>query len=423
MGDEKSLFAGLDLCRTEAQLTWFDERKMEPESLRVSGEAAAAAGEYLIPMVLAVKPGNKEWLFGQEAVRADDKAVKIDRLIERILTGEGFEQEGMSFSPEFLLERYLRKVLSILKGKFPNQTITRLTVTTEDSQPVLISAVYRVLQMLGIGRDRALVQSHSQSFMHYTLNQPKDIWMNDVGLFELDRKGLMYYQLSINRRMVPMTAMITKEDLSATFGYDLIEDRLPPEQLDYIFDNLARSVLHKKIVSTLYITGKGFEGTWADETLKALCVGRRVFKGQNLYAKGACYAARELWKKSGPDYILLDEEMLPASVKVRLYTDARMTDYVLVQAGTPWYEASNQICVILDDTKEFEFIISNPMKKESVHQVMTLDGFYERGNKLTKLSLSIHFLDRITAVITVRDIGFGEFAPSRHRIWEQQLLI
>ena len=54
---------------------------------------------------------------------------------------------------------------------------------------------------------------------------------------------------------------------------------------------------------------------------------------------------------------------------------------------------------------------------------MTLDGFYERGNKLTKLSLSIHFLDRITAVITVRDIGFGEFAPSRHRIWEQQLLI
>ena len=157
MGDEKSLFAGLDLCRTEAQLTWFDERKMEPESLRVSTEAATAAGEYLIPMVLAVKPGNKEWLFGQEAVRADDKAVKIDRLIERILTGEGFEQEGMSFSPEFLLERYLRKVLSILKGKFPNQTITRLTVTTEDSQPVLISAVYRVLQMLGIGRDRALV--------------------------------------------------------------------------------------------------------------------------------------------------------------------------------------------------------------------------------------------------------------------------
>ena len=300
MGDEKSLFAGLDLCRTEAQLTWFDERKMEPESLRVSGEAAAAAGEYLIPMVLAVKPGNKEWLFGQEAVRADDKAVKIDRLIERILTGEGFEQEGMSFSPEFLLERYLRKVLSILKGKFPNQTITRLTVTTEDSQPVLISAVYRVLQMLGIGRDRALVQSHSQSFMHYTLNQPKDIWMNDVGLFELDRKGLMYYQLSINRRTVPMTAMITKEDLSATFGYDLIEDRLPPEQLDYIFDNLARSVLHKKIVSTLYITGKDSKEPGQTRRLRH-CVsdggclrGRICMPRARATRQGSCGRSRDL---------------------------------------------------------------------------------------------------------------------------------
>ena len=82
MGDEKSLFAGLDLCRTEAQLTWFDERKMEPESLRVSGEAAAAAGEYLIPMVLAVKPGNKEWLFGQEAYLG----LRLKRLFEYVRT-------------------------------------------------------------------------------------------------------------------------------------------------------------------------------------------------------------------------------------------------------------------------------------------------------------------------------------------------
>ncbi len=422
MSNDRSLFAGLDLCREEAQLTWFDERKMEPESLCASGEAAESSGEYLIPLVLAVKPETKEWLFGQEALRADS-AVRIDRLIERILTGEEFQKDGMSFSPDFLLERYLRKTLSILKRKFPNQTITRLTVTLEDSEPAVISAVYRVLQMLGIGRDRALVQSHSQSFMHYTLNQPKDIWMNDVGLFELDRKGLIYYQLSINRRTIPMTALITKEDLSGTFGYDLIEDKLPPEQLDYIFDHLARSVLHKKIVSTLYITGRGFEGTWADETLRALCAGRRVFKGQNLYAKGACYAAREMWKKPDVDYILLDEEMLPASVKVRLYTDARMTDYTLVQAGTPWYDASNQICVIPDNTGEFEFIISNPMKKESVHQILTLDGFYERGNKMTKLLLSIRFLDRITAVITIRNIGFGEFCPTDHRIWEQEIVL
>ncbi|MBO5199531.1 MAG: hypothetical protein J6B85_13615 [Lachnospiraceae bacterium] len=423
MSEEGKILAGLDLCEEEAQLTWYDEKKREPESLNASGETVGEQEDCLIPAVLAVKPESGEWLFGQDALRAGDGAVKIDGLLRRIREGEAYERDGMSFSPEFLLERFLRKVLTILTNRFPGKRIAALAVTLKEADPVPVTAVYRVLQALGLGRDRAVVQSHSQSFVHYTLNQPKDIWMNDVGLFELDRQGLMYYQLGINRRMVPMTVMVNKEDLSGTFGYDLIEDKLPVEQLDYIFDNLARSVLHKKIVSTLYITGKGFDGTWADETLKGLCVGRRVFKGRNLYAKGACYTAKELLEEEKPDYLVLDEEMLPATVKVRLYSDARMLDCVLVQAGTPWYEAESRITIILDDTDEIDFVVSNPMKKESIHQVMTLDGFYKRENKTCRLALSIRFLDRITAVVTVRDLGFGDFYPSGHRIWEQILIL
>lgn len=419
MSEEKILLAGLDLCEDETQLACYDAVTKEPESVSVSDDPS----DYLIPTVLAVKPDTKEWLFGKEAAKNPAGAVRIDRLLSRILKGETFELGGMVYSPEFLLERYLRKVLGVLKARFPDASTRKLTVTLTESDPVLINAVYRVLKEMGIGRDRAVVQNHSQSFMHYTLSQPKDLWMNDVGMFELDQKGLNYYQLSVNRRTVPMTAAVAREDLSATFGYDLIEDELPPEQLDYIFDNLARSVLHKKIVSTLYITGKGFAGNWADETLKGLCVGRRVFKGQNLYAKGACYASLRMYGNDRQDYILLDEQMLPATLKIRLYEDARMADYVLAAAGTPWYEAQNEIDVILDDTAEFDFVVSNPLKRESAHQLMTLDGFIRRENKTNRMNISVRFLDRNTAVIAVRDRGFGGFYRSDHRIWEQILLL
>ena len=62
----------------------------------------------------------------------------------------------------------------------------------------------------------------------------------------------------------------------------------------YMFLNTANTMLHKKMVTTIYVTGKGFDQRWATDALKELCNGRRVFRGQNLFNKGAAYAARML---------------------------------------------------------------------------------------------------------------------------------
>ncbi len=40
--------------------------------------------------------------------------------------------------------------------------------------------------------------------------------------------------------------------------------------------------------------GEGFEGGWADSLFRKLCVGRRLFKGRNLYVSGACLMTREM---------------------------------------------------------------------------------------------------------------------------------
>ena len=64
--------------------------------------------------------------------------------------------------------------------------------------------------------------------------------------------------------------------------------------LSYAFLNAAQTALHKQYVTTIYVTGKGFEGEWSNEALKELCMGRRIFRGQNLFTHGSCYAAIEL---------------------------------------------------------------------------------------------------------------------------------
>ena len=46
---------------------------------------------------------------------------------------------------------------------------------------------------------------------------------------------------------------------------------------------------------------------------------------------------------------------------------------------------------------------------------------YVRENKTIRLQIRLHFLNRETAVITVKDTGFGAFYENGYRIWEQIL--
>ena len=46
-------------------------------------------------------------------------------------------------------------------------------------------------------------------------------------------------------------------------------------------------------LNSVYLIGDGYRDGWADESLHYLCRGRRVFQGNNLYSKGACYGMME----------------------------------------------------------------------------------------------------------------------------------
>jgi hypothetical protein len=420
MSDQRNLIVGFDLNNDYSQISCYNNKSFEPESISMTPDKT----KYLIPTVMGVKNATKEWVVGEDAIRLESvgTGIKVQNLLDRLQVNEEVEIYGTLFQPVTLLEKFFRKTLQQLKVYYPGNSILQLVVTMRDLNESLVNGVYQALDNLGIGKDRVYIQSHLRSYQYYALSQSKDIWLNDVALFDLDDKGLSYYQITINRKSHPYVVGTIYKDFTETFSYDMTLDRTNKEQLEYIFENVSKNVLHKQIVSTIYVTGKGFEGDWADNVLKELCVGRRVFKGQNLYTKGACFAARELTgDKKLEEFLILSNEMISSHIILNGYYDAKLAEVYLAKAGTPWYEIDEKIDVILDNTQAIEFTLKDVMKHDTKKINVKLEGFPTRPNRMTRVEIRLKFMNQTGGIIAVKDKGFGEFYPSTNRIIEYNL--
>lgn len=422
MSEKGTLLVGLDLCNDFTQISCFSNITYEPESICLSEDK----NKYLIPTVLGINIRSKEWTFGEDAqeIAKTGNCTLIDNLVNKAINQEEVSILDVNFTPELLLEKFLKKVLMLLKREYPNDSILKLVITIEKSEILLIKTIYHALGKLGLYKDRVSVQSHKQSYFYYVLSQKKELWMNDVGLFDFSEEGLSYYQMGINRKTAPMIVSIHEKNFTANLSYDMIRDNVGKQQTANLFDTVSKRALYKQVVSTVYVTGKGFAGDWCEKVLKNLCIGRRVFLGQNLYTKGACYAAREYSDSKKLDgFLFLGEEMIQSDVMLRVYFDAKLEDIMLAKTGTPWYEASKTIRMIPDNENELEITVQNLIKRTKVRHLITLDGLRSTPNKTVILKVKVRFLDTSTCVIKVKDCGFGEFFPSSNRIWEKTFTI
>lgn len=415
MKEERNLIIGLDLCNQFTQVGFYNVKTMEAESIAESEEDE----DRLIPTMLAVSEESKEWLFGNEAVACakNGTGIVIDHLLERIKNQEMITVYECSFSRTMLMEKFLRKVLLLVKKRFPNDMVRHLVITMEQLSTDLSDVIYAALENLGIYKSRVTIQSHMQSFFYYALSQKKELWMNDVALFDYNVDGLFYYKLSIDRRNKPMVVTVYTKDCSDTMDYEMV--RSQNETIGYSFVNLAKSVMYKQIISTLYLTGIGFEGDYVQSSMEQLCTGKRVFIGQNLYCHGACYAAMEICEPGKfRDYAFITEEMVPCTIMMKAYFNAKLSHVVLMQAATPWFEVDYDYNFILDDMTKFEFEITDVVRRDTRVEVIDLEELRFRKAKMTRIHMKIKCMESKKCVITLKDLGFGTFQPSSNQIWE-----
>lgn len=253
----------------------------------------------------------------------------------------------------------------------------------------------------GISREFVRVQGVEEAAVCFALSQERKLWNNEVVFFDFSRDGLLYRRLRIGRIKNRMTAELVREDIRS-----FSPDRLSDEE----FLRFSKEKMEKHIVSAVYLVGESFYGEeWARETLKYLCSRRRVFKGLNLYTKGAACAAYDRLHGDELEKVMFDcKNCLKESVGIRIVYKGEPRLLYLAKAGTNWCEARALIEAIPDELSELVFVIQNPDGSER-EEMLSLGELPERERRMTRIEISLAFISENQAVVTVKDLGFGDF--------------
>ena len=186
---------------------------------------------------------------------------------------------------------------------------------------------------------------------------------------------------------------------------------------DESFKSMIENVFEKKVISSVYLTGEGFEKNWYPNSLRVLCNGRRAFMGNNLYSKGACYKSIRKCEPNDDGPIYLDETKLTERICLRMRVDGQEGWYPLVTWGTHWYEADGQWEVLLEDASDIEILVESLVDEEVQVEKVSLEGLPKRTDYSLRLQVEAMFLDERTCKLTFHDVGFGEFfTPTDFRV-------
>ncbi len=398
---------GLELNEEFCQISYYDREKHEPETME------AAVDNYQIPLILGYV--NSKWLYGKEAkhLATVDERCTISELYDRAVRQERVNFAGQIRDAVWLLAKFLRLALE----KFDNIEYITFSVPKTD---IDISKMLKGLgRFLEVPKERVFVQDFKESFCDYMFYQPKELWQYEAALFYCDRNEIRAYMLrrlkTVSGRGADMFVTVDEvanaqmKELAAVYPVLNVDKA---KDADERFKAFIQSVFDKKVVSSVFLTGEGFENNWYPSSLKVLCNGRRAFIGNNLYSKGACYGSHRRMSEDDEMPIYLDETKMMEQVCLRMRVHGKEGWYPIVEWGSHWYESDGQWDVLLEDTSDIEIHIESLATGELQAETVSLAGLPERNDYALRLSIETMFLDENTCRIRFRDIGFGEFYPA-----------
>ena len=193
------------------------------------------------------------------------------------------------------------------------------------------------------------------------------------------------------------------------------------EERDADFYTFIKNTLGKELYSSIQINGEGFDQEWAQKSVKLLCYQRRkVFYGNNLFARGACSAGAErVLNHALKDYRYMSSSLVLSDIGMEMRVMGTPAYYPLIESGRNWYESNAYVELILDDTSELVFIVDTMGEEGKKRIAMALPGLPERPAKTTRLGVSLQYTSQAECRVVVKDLGFGEMFPSSGKEWTE----
>lgn len=416
----KEIYIGLDLCKKNVQLSYFREDKQEPESIYQLNNSET----YQLPNVMFYSVEEKKWYVGNSvsSIRFQKEGVIVEDVVANIDSVNHVIVNGASYTYEILLLILLKTHIQDFLDRSEEYHLAGLTVTLETYHPVVYKVLGRLREEFGLSKEAFYVMSHENAFYQYVMRQDDKLRTNSVAMFEYGTEGMDYYRLDKKYQGRTQIYSIMHQDMKEEMPYAMLFQDV--EELDKHFAELARTRMKETYISTVFLTGPGFNDKWIEEATKVLCDGRRVFMGQNIYTKGACYHAKHGAYEEEKECVFISEGTIPFDIGVSVgEVEGRNKFYPIATGGREWYNMNGKVTLFLDDTNRVEMIYCDKISKDYVKEIIEVHGLPKRPPKTTKLSLEVELYDGKTGAIIIRDVGFGKIYPTTNKIYRKDFAI
>ena len=186
--------------------------------------------------------------------------------------------------------------------------------------------------------------------------------------------------------------------------------------------HVAEQACRNTIVYSVSLIGEHFSDEWMKQSLRFLCKGRRVFQGNNLYSKGACYGMLERLHASeeGKAHVFLGNDKLKTNVGMKILRRGEESYVALLDAGINWFEAEKTLEFYLQDGKSVELILTSLIGGGSKTATITLE---ELKGDVSLLNMHLYLSEESRLVVEIEDLGFGELKEATHHVWREEIAL
>ncbi len=349
MTKKNKVVVGFDLGNDYAQISYCRQDQSMPDTVSlVMGEE-----QYNIPTLLCRKKGatgSAAWLIGKEALKAakDGEGTLVDNLLVlaknntsvKVGTDSAAEE---ALTAEYLLELFVRKALALLAAYIVSEEIAAVAYTLKEMDKGIMEMLRNATNRAGQRKLEIYFLSHEDCFFQYMLHQPQEMWIHDVLLYDYRSDGIDSHLLSMNRKTNPVACFIETAHYPQMQIPDLSDKNETAKsafykQLDTALLEIVRKNCDQRVITSVFLLGEHFSKEWCRDSLKYMCRGRRVFQGNNLFSKGACYGARERVYPStlSGAYVYLSADKLRANIGMTCDKGQAEIYYPILDAGTNW---------------------------------------------------------------------------------------
>lgn len=422
-----SVLVGYDLGEQYSQISYCIYGQGDVEM------AATVVGtrQYNIPTMLCKRKGANQWYYGKDAVkhREEEDMFPVEGLLALAKKGETVELDGETYDPVALLTLFIKRSMTLMNLIASIENIDAIMFTVEELDDRMVEVLAQAAANLNLKTSRIYIQSHTESFYYFVLHQPPELWNYQVIACEHNGMRLKTYRMECNKRTTPIVVLIEEQIYETLVIPEESEEESIRQDTYQMADERFLGILQKmcegRIVSSAYLLGDGFRAGWDERSLQFLCRNRRVFQGNNLFSRGACFGLLEKLEPSetGQKYVYLGKDKLKSNIGMNVLRQGKESYFALLDAGENWYEIQKECEFLLGSEKEITFVVTPLNGKNRETKEIPLKNVNTGGAPYTRYRLEVSMCAVDTVQIRVTDLGFGEFFPASGQVWEERFQV